>query len=818
MTIHECDGARLLFLVRRSFEPSQLREFFLSKQPALLLAHEKVQHLPTDMSVAIQRFSPQAHAVFRSWLATQSVADPVPDSQLVPRFRAVEELGVVFTDDESIHLARSALHALYRETPPEELLEFLRSPIPTEVGKRRSNGVEITANIAQESWEAVLDATSGDSSPRQIGDSTLQVAIALVLAAVRGSDAGLESVSPPAQAAYRAYRAKRGTATGSAKVLSGVMSSPLEVRHFDPDLDYGAMEVVAIRTRPTLKKDVPWFADAEALVVGNDIYSLSRNDWAKALPDTGQVVIHRSRGISEPPLNEPRVYQIELIDTTFPSKALATKALDRLLPVVFMPCASTEAHSIRDFIGDYAKYALHGSAIFVTTDNLCLRPRKVSLSRINYPENDWMMECWQHLRAHELSAGTFALEPLPAYSQLLDCGPLSVVAKRILGNLRSRTELSLSKAAIAAFADYLAGESSGLSELTKTRLMSNLQSIESSGDDYQQLVSALLEVPQIANDIAERKKQAVDEQRDALHSEKQRIDNLRRQAKELQAANRKLEEKHESIVKELRAAIRKAFASATKKEVAALGEMSLLAALLESTQTPIDSSPNPPNVVAQERSLSPRLVAKVLDKKSTSINETLSSFGIDAGLTEVIADILAVVVRSGVFVILEEPGACTIGAELAAALTRNTVRSFDVPIGLIEPSIRSEWLDPSDCDVLLFNNANHSDLTVYAPDLLSMVTRRLIGKGDGPFPAVFLTGSTGAAGVPWPSDMESLSINLSLASLENLVTMTEEPDERPVSMTPMRRLLERAVEHQEDALESTKDVRRAVKHLLHREG
>src|SRR5262249_9164769 len=147
--------------------------------------------------------------------------------------------------------------------------------------------------------------------------------------------------------------------------------------------------------------------------------------------------------------------------------------------VVRLPYSAKDAHQLHRAIEEYARTAHGRPALFVTTDNLCLKPSVDSLALVSARDYDWVLDTWEYLDGLELSSGSYVLAPLPIPTGKLSCAPLAAAAVRLLRDRQRRTHINLTKHQASQLKDLLRDESLGIDDLSRERLAENIQLLAS---------------------------------------------------------------------------------------------------------------------------------------------------------------------------------------------------------------------------------------------------------------------------------------------------------------------------------------------------
>lgn len=359
-----------------------------------------------------------------------------PD-QWIPRYRAIEEHGVTFTAEDMAAMARAGLKELYKENPRDDWIQFLSTAPKQE--KRLINPTDVKrATPGEDEWVAFGEWLCGTGNVERIENSVLRDAIALVAMWDRRA-LPIEVTSEGRRALSRIEKLIDDTdrITASGPTRRGLRTCAPPVRAREEDVDYLELRVLA--TRVHSPQSGPFMARVEAFVDDSGAFRLDEAGLREVIRTDGRIAIFTNRGLPEPRHGEAMMYRIESHATPLPVKVRAKEALDSgLVPVVRLPSSTKEAHLIRRSIEEYARTPYARSAVFLTTDDVCVKPKVDSLARLSARDYDWTLDTWAYLDGVELPSGTYVLSPLPPPTGRLSCAPLAAAAVKLLSDVQRR--------------------------------------------------------------------------------------------------------------------------------------------------------------------------------------------------------------------------------------------------------------------------------------------------------------------------------------------------------------------------------------------
>ncbi len=774
MIPHDINRDRFDYLVGLGLKSGELKEFFKEKKQRLLMCGVKVQNLPSDAAAAkmlVHQFSEEAHRVLGAWIQElENEECSVGQDQWIPRYRAVEEHGVKFQPEDMAAMARAGLKELYKENPREDWIWFLS----TSPKKDMEDVVEpVAPDIATPSegeWIAFGQWLCGTETVDHVANPVLREAAAILARWDRRVPPIELTTDEGRRALPHIEKLIEDTESPAAPapVRKGLRAIAPAVRAREEDVDYLGLPVLA--TRVHSPRSGPFMAKVEAFVDESGPFRLDDADLRDVIRTDGRVAIFTNRGLPEPRSGEAVMYRVESHVTNLPVKVRAREVLDStLIPVVRLPYSTKEAHLVRKAIEDYARTPYARPAVFVTTDDLCVKPGVDSLARLSARDYDWVLDTWGHLDGVELSSGTYVLAPLPPPTGRLSCAPLAAAAVRLLGDAQRRLQANLTKAQANTLQDMLRDESLGIDDLSRARLAENVQSLAAAGEDYEELVKLLMTSADVRADVERRVELHVADLAAEKQKETRAIERLRQEREGLDAKLKELRSEVEKKSKDVRAAVVKAFRKASEKEIEALGEASVLLALIgrdvpgvaKMEISPNDASPDP--IVGKPLPVSAGVSISRMEASGGQVRDVLRKYGLPTETCERVERLLSAAVAVSLPIITRGSGARVLAEDLARVLSVGESTVCEVPIGLIANERLEVNLAEGGGGAVLLLDGNLSDISVYAPGIIDAVVAATIRRGSG-FAArpLVIALSSGPAGLPLPAELQELAVKLDL--------------------------------------------------------
>lgn len=782
MTYLNLDSDRLEWLIRNALTGDELKSFFEDCRPQLIIAGEKAQtppRNPDDAALRICRFSPKAHAVFSKWLKLNRSGDSQGlRTQLTPRFRAMENEGVEFTAKETRKLARCGLDEIYEATPDGSWLKFLSSPM----------SATTTGVIDNDDAESIIDGLNVIPAPMELLSyariRAKKAAPDDVVSPVLQSIAKLETALQERDRVYFAQFAElaedfyrlldaQPTPTPTAPPAAmprGITASPPELLSIETFNDYLHLDVIAVPNR--ISSAGPIFFNVEAFIKDGVVFRLDAESLRRAIPDEGRLILHQDLRALSPKIGTYAAYRVEQFSTHLPIKVRVIGPGVTLHLIVYVPYASAEHDSVREWIGEYLNQQQIADPIFVTSDNLCIRAKGDLHDRRRAATYEWTLDCWDSLKAVEFAGGAYVVGPLSKATRFYDCSPLSSFARKLLKELSEKRIIGLTKQQISDVAQAVGALDARGEEQRRDRLRAQLANLSNSEEDYDGLVEEILKSPVVKTDVNRKVHEIAAQLSADMEREKGALEHVRNEKRVAERSLEKLRETTEFKTKELRLAIKKAFTGAKEKELETLGQLALFQAILgaQNELPKIAQASTPPPLSA------PLLlpIAK-FEPLGDSLEDVFRSAEFPDPSSSAYGEATAIASSLGMPIVVVGPGANHVGLQIARALCKEAITAVDVYPGAIGASECDSLPYMEEVGNIVIRNANLSDLSLYGRRLLDSLVMRFFGqRAKTTFPPVILTASTGAASLPWPAEICALGavIYLSADKGANVSTMS----------------------------------------------
>jgi hypothetical protein len=800
MSWHDIDSDRHRWLLENGLSAADLRQFFKSQFRRLLAEREKLRNEPATPEAAVNailRLKDPGRQIFQQWLRTRfGLPTAEVASKVAQEFRARESGAESEVGKERHELARTGLLALYSEVAPPDWLALLKTPMnETQVVAPEATPPEppTPERLSDEQLEAFFRRLFGVQSAPD--DATPFDPIVSALGSI------------PLESRFWSNQLKfdRTLFPGTAKFLDetaerrasvrevGTKPQRLPVEHDLDDVDLLAGEVIAQCVR--IIPHGPAFLDVVGFATTGRAFSISRAETLRAVPEEGRVILHPDAGLPKPQIGELCSYRVEEMNTPNPIKVKATALGIGLYRVEHIPFQSSDYDSVRGAIKSWAARPSYHKVLFVTQDGLCIRSSLEPVERLSVDSAfDEPMDAWATLPSVLVEQSEFVVGPLPAPTSAYDCSALITMTRRMLRRAVEH-KVPITKAQIQSILEQL--PEIELNEQRRARFSRALRAIDAEAIHNQEIIEQLLGLPNITAEIERRKQTIIEESSKAARDQTAQLTELRRQRSVIEGEIDALEEQKREMIKGTRTAVRKAFESARKQELDTIERFAILPAFLSDF-----NNGRAENVID--------LPVRKLSRVTLDLTATLIQFGILEPSAMAFTEALRVAVEWRLPVVIEGAGASQIARNVAQFVTVTECLEVNIPIGLISSRQFEEIVkNQEQADVLLLQAANASDLASYAPQCLDNVVQSVFVSNAG-FPAIMiLSGLNGVAALPWPREIQdvSLKLNLDIANdverLKAAAAGIDIGDTTMQSLPPMRRRLIRRLMN--DAEERTGD-------------
>lgn len=775
MTLKGANTDRLRFVLMWGLDQPELQSFFKQKKIALIQAGEKMQNLPEyqkDRITAILRFGQKASSLFEHW-CQEKIDEPalISGDEIVARFEHVERDDERLGDEEKRLLSRSIIVHLTRSDPPESLLTFMRSKIDGEesadlVAAEDEHAPETQADrngrqapISPEDLSAlasVMLARRPSREPLFAGSNQdlLKFALALRLATDRNWDALLAvEMELPEGSVYRNVL-ERALSTVRADVPQGVVQLPIRDVHSADEVDLEAIEVIAECNY--VHPDGYIFFDPKYLLDSDGLVRCTKKVFTDLFPNNGSIMAFTNQLTRVPDEHSLGAWTVEQRETDKPIKVHVKASAEPIFEVFDIGVASDDYEMFRAAVSS-PKHADTGRAIFRTTDKLLIRPRRdiADLIREGMKEP---FDSWQSLSGFVSEGKTFVVGPLPQVKTTYDCSPLEQLLPRVL-SIGNDVEGApkLTKAEIKTIVETASDVAGKIDTNRLADVRERLDQYMQTSDGLEGILAQVIQNPKIQREIQEVKENASVQALSAREDLKQDIRNLQVERASLEKSLRQREIEQQQLPAKIGRAVRKAFAKAKDEGIEGLGELAVLAQLLG-----IGSSGGQ-KANEGAAGFEPELMWSQIEPEGGSLEDALTRFGVTGDSAPIVDSAIRISSAAGLILVFEGVAANAVAETTARALATKPAISTTITLGVYTPNQLREHVSKlgSSFGAIILKMANHSDLNLYAAELLEYATNRLADKA-GEMPLIILTLSDGPSALPLPPRLKHLAIRVDL--------------------------------------------------------
>lgn len=765
MAFLSIDRERYFYLLSFGTQEGELKKFFTDSHKQLLLKGAKIQNLPharqARIRAMVERLPSSTDEVVRSWFQKNlAMLDPMPVSELLDEFNLYESVGDRIPEDQASRLARSCLKHLVEPHPPHELLAFLRTSVGDEPSQESpeldvSVPIESTVDVSRPVLVELLADALEDG---ELGDILDELPTSLGtyvegLMATRRSDLAAaqrtaDSLPPDSQEHQFLIRSiKRARGRSKDHTGGGIqVHTPVQfARDFDSEHD----SIVAYCT--TAKANAT-FVQPIGCARSGRLELLSRQQSMEFFPETGDVMAFGGQGRPrQPKRGEIGLWKVAEHSTDKSTRFHIAEEVASVYEVVKVPFHSSEADSVREFIKQYSRDRKEPALqrnVFLLTDGPAIAPKeRVDLVRDDSYEAPFY--CWSRLDANLFEGRLLILGPLPEPTSLYDCAPIASAVKQLVRSIKERGTSQLTKAQQKEIIATVQAEDVGIARQRLARIVNHLDRAVEDEAAIEEMLSIFMEHQSVRARIDQRVDEVVAarvSERDVVVAE---IERLSKDKASLEQRIRQLSEQHRKIGQETAGVVKGAFDKAVANGLEELAKVEIFNALV---------GPRSEASANQQGSSSPAFASRVLEgcMSDDDMIKELRHYGIDRRFAIAIVASIRLASACGVLVFIKGAFARPVSKIIAAGLGAR-ISLVEVPIGIINPADELLVSSGVDSDVLLLLDANHSDISLYAPEL----TERLLStRARKP---IFLASlSQSLIALPIPEAIERLSITIDL--------------------------------------------------------
>jgi len=782
MTYRSVDKRRLSYLLGFGTQDGELKRFFDDNLKALVHRGARIRNAPhgnaARIRVITERLPAAAEEILRQWFKKNiTVLDPLSPDELVSVFREHEAANTSPGEGEAPHLARSSLLHLFSDNPSDELVNFLKTPIPS--GRAVSANVAADASIpdaavggAQSaSHSALLRLIASAFEEGDLGDvldelpdelaSFVEGLLQIRKGKERSAQDALNALPPDSEEAKLLARSikRMRSAGGTAPSQRGlVLSQPSE---FKGDIDDARVNVFAYCTNA---KPTATFLKPVGVVRYGRLETFSDDQRRQFFPEVGDVMAFSGAGRPrQPARGEVAIWDIEEHPTDKQTRCHVSKEAAELYSVVAVPVHSSDADSVRSYIKQSFEMGAvrQKNRLYELLDGVIIAPQnlRADLSRDDTYEQPFSR--WSQLVGFAFEDQRLVAGPLPDADSTYDCAPISIAVRSMLRTLREQQKVHLTKAQVRDVIALFQEDDDIVSRQRMARIVDRLDAAEVEEAVLQDMLTFALEMPVLRQRIEDGVQERIDEkcrERDDLRGDIERLTAERASA---ESKLRSIEKAAKKQASETASLVKDAFDKAVSKGVETLVSARIFETLSGSV---VRSTVNEQQAGKSEEDPKFEVIAGT---DRDSVLQMLKACGLNRRFSTYLISIFAAANRVGLGLFLR--GEFARQVVLSVSRLGRSVASFDVPIGLVGRTVEFSRVIASEKPLVILN-ANLSDFELYASEATDRMLARIAGlAGHHEFSLVgSLIESDLAIPLPMGTKRFSLTIDLAWAAYYEL--------------------------------------------------
>lgn len=735
--LRELNRERLRFLFRNAFDREQVKRFLDTRKASLLMhgAQYQKRSRGSEADIAfLVNLPDKCLPAVANWVAEELGSDIslVPEA-LIAQFHAVEAGNARPSKADTKTFAQLGLKYLLQPDAPSAWLSFLKTGIS---GSERAD--------LEEADDVQDEATDTHST----GHGEIE-AVTTVLAKLRQDDAEGAAATVRGMAAsplvselanlVQVHRSRARTSEFTARV-------PRELESI-PALPPERIPVLLRRTRQSAP-DQPAFIDIEGVLIEGSIYKLTESQALELFKNRRFVIGFPGGRI--PAVGEVAFWFVEEYPTDKPIKFRLKKPATPLYTVIPIEAGYKDYDEVRTAILNIPLepwmkpvFKLKGGGFLHSAADT---PGGVRAAAFDQP-----MQLFRSLPRWEYLGLEFCVGALPAADGEYDCADLSHTIGRILKESDARQQLQLTKAQSGAFVESLRASRVGLTTQRLDRLAVEFERYIEEGARLQDISAHVLGSSAASNVIKLAKEEAVAAIRNENQGLRDEQSRLQRELAELRARRDALFAEMKQIASDVGTSVRKAFDRAKEAGSKSLGEVAVMAALLERTADPKKA---PPSKSAEFR--------VETFERATDARAVLSQVGMGVLEAKALSVAAPLICEAGLPIVVQGPRAGQVAQALGCCVTADLCSVWTVPIGLIDSEIMRAVLNQTATSgSLVIRNCNLSAFDSYASPLMD---RLVEGAVEGKKRAVILATARGPAALPPDEDLLALAVIVDTAT------------------------------------------------------
>lgn len=776
MSYKGADSGRFGYLLVWSVDPSLIKAFIKERKRRLTLLGAKADNPPSDYRKLVKFVADlpeKAHGEIKDWFASHlnDISDE-PIDQIVFRLLQAECDMLELSDEERKIYSRTLFNLLLRDDTPQLVLEYLRSPLKSN-GEKTLNSPKMLGLQLDLDIPALSDIVIGNYGNCLDTRNPVTLLVAALLYAKDGNAGAAQEMLPVLKellpqeidAIAQAIIDISARIAAKQEVPHGVVIDEPLTQVSISEIDPEAVDVVGSCTN-ILESGVR-FIKVIGIRKEHDFVELSNAQTIELFPETGDVIWFQGAGHQlGPKLNELGIWRLQRKDfgegkrVKFHVESFVGPVYD----IVTIPYNADESDKIRSWLKKSYVVQPAVKPIFQLQDGLLVKPvsETADFDRLDYERP---FDAWETLNAVRWQGRFLVLEKLPTPEREWECPPIASAIKKILrSHIEQESFPELSKRHIQQLCLSAKEEADTKSVSTRIeRVHKELDRLADQREVTREIVSELLNVPSVRKEVEEAKEKIISEFIKSKEDISGDLEKLRRQkdsvVKEISQKKEDLKLQSAEVTK----SVRKAFEAAKAAGVESLGQIALFQGVLGQNEMVATSSSQGINVSPYTTRM---LVAEIAGEKG-KLSDKFIALGFSKSAARRWELAIEIGARVGFIISFCGSFASLIAREVSVAISRRTVLSIDIPVGLVDGVEFDNALRKNgDIGVVLLRNANNSAMEAYALSLQDIAARRIgFGEGDSS-PSIIISVSNGISALPLSASLVAINFQFDLDAIE----------------------------------------------------
>lgn len=318
------------------------------------------------------------------------------------------------------------------------------------------------------------------------------------------------------------------------------------------------------------------------VVIGNALYSLSKEDSIRLFPLSGSAILFASKA---PTYHLPylsdwiiKVQSIEESTGEHTSRFEVREIIRRVYDIHEIPYSSDDPERIREWIVNTSKTSEGSASIFHLVDGYLVKFKN------SQPRLDEPLECFTIPRAFKFDNRSVVIDDLGRPTSFIDCSSPEILIRKLLSVTKVSESLpKLTNAQISRLAEVASDElDTGHLSSSIQRLCGSIKNLYANYEVSNDLIRDFLELPQIEEQLHALKVEIREKYEEQLNQEKRELSELRMQKNQLEKSIEEQKQAGSRLASKLSDKINNVFKKAADDGLDVLAEVALLKPFINS--------------------------------------------------------------------------------------------------------------------------------------------------------------------------------------------------------------------------------------------